>query len=249
MIAGVLFDLGGTLLDYEAHANWQDTLASSYRAVHEELAIAGYRGEAGAFQRLFSGLEDRLWREAELGREKPTTETLVQALLGMVDLAPEPTLVDRCVRAYARTFQDGCEAYPDSQPALAALRSRRLKVGLLSNTILPGRAHTEDLARFGLLRYFDDLVYSSDAGLWKPRPEVFDHALSRLGLRPEQALFVGDKPEYDVLGAHNAGLRAALIDRSSQYRRALGPSEGTSPDWHLQDLTELPGIIDALADM
>ena len=243
MIAGVLFDLGGTLLDY-GRGSWEQAMAAAYLGVHRELKAAGYRGELAAFRRFIYALEDRLWEEAIAGGENLTLEREMVIVARELGIEPDPALVTRCVQAYVNGPQDNCEPYPDSQPALAALRGQGLKIGLISNTSLPGHVHAADLARYGLLEYFDDLVFSSDAGLWKPQAAVFEHALSRLGLWAEEALFVGDKPEYDVLGARNAGLRAALIEREAPSSPAS--PDGIEPDWRLRALTELPAIVEAL---
>ena len=52
----------------------------------------------------------------------------------------------------------------------------------------------------------------------KPDPEIFRRALTRMGLRPEQALYAGDIPEVDILGARAAGMEAVLIDAGGHYR-------------------------------
>jgi ribonucleotide monophosphatase NagD (HAD superfamily) len=64
----------------------------------------------------------------------------------------------------------------------------------------------------------------------KPNPFVFDLALRSLGLPEQEVLVVGDRVATDVLGAHNSGLRAALI-KSGEFaiddlRSAIQPDYG-----------------------
>ena len=103
--------------------------------------------------------------------------------------------------------------------------------------------HAEDLASHGLLKYFDDTIYSADVGLWKPQPEVFHLALSQLGLKPEEAIFVGDQPWYDVGGAQGVGMRGLLLERA---RWEKPDPRGVVPDWRMPDLSGLPALIDDL---
>jgi putative hydrolase of the HAD superfamily len=68
-------------------------------------------------------------------------------------------------------------------------------------------------------------------GVAKPDPQIFERALERLAVAPEQALFVGDSLKQDVYGAQAAGLRAILFDPEN-----LRP---TAPVDRITRLTEL----------
>jgi len=63
-----------------------------------------------------------------------------------------------------------------------------------------------------LRRYFDSVTISSEAGYAKPSPEVFAVAIARHGLKPAEALHVGDSEHHDHDGATAAGIAVALID-------------------------------------
>ncbi len=128
-------------------------------------------------------------------------------------------------------------SFPDTRPALDILRAMGLKIGLISNTMWPGEFHRRELERFDLLPYFDCVVFSSDVGLWKPRPEVYHLALDALGVAANDALFVGDIPEHDIVGAQRAGIRAV-------YRRNESFSlDAIRPDATVSLLTELSELI------
>lgn len=60
----------------------------------------------------------------------------------------------------------------------------------------------------GLTSFFEVVVVSEEVGASKPSAKPFEHALEQLGVRPEQAVFVGDHPERDVQGAARLGLTA-----------------------------------------
>jgi putative hydrolase of the HAD superfamily len=96
----------------------------------------------------------------------------------------------------------------DAHDALARLRQAGLKLGVVSNS--DGRVE-EALDAAGLRPYFDVVVDSGVAGVEKPDPAIFLAALDALGVRPAEALHVGDLYEVDVIGANAAGIPAVLL--------------------------------------
>jgi putative hydrolase of the HAD superfamily len=106
---------------------------------------------------------------------------------------------------------------PRNAAALERLRERGIRLGVVSNS--DGRVE-DALRAAGLADYFDVIVDSSVAGVEKPDPRIFAAALEPLGVAPADALYVGDVYEVDVVGAHAAGLAAALV----------GPNAGTVAD-------------------
>jgi len=103
--------------------------------------------------------------------------------------------------------------YDDVVETLDRLRRRGLRLGVVSNWDSRLRGIAEGL---GLAARVDFLVISAEAGVRKPDPGIFRLALEKAGVRPEEALHVGDLAEEDVLGAQRAGVRAALIERSTR---------------------------------
>jgi putative hydrolase of the HAD superfamily len=62
---------------------------------------------------------------------------------------------------------------------------------------------------------FETVVVSADVGWCKPRLEIFAETLRRMDLAPADAIFVGDTPEADVVGAQGMGLDVVWIDRGA----------------------------------
>ena len=71
-----------------------------------------------------------------------------------------------------------------------ALRRRGLRIGLLSNSVGDAATYDRDL----LEELFDAWVISSEVGLRKPDPVIYELAAERLGLPPERCVFVDDLP-------------------------------------------------------
>lgn len=65
-------------------------------------------------------------------------------------------------------------------------------------------------------KYFDIIVGVDTIKKTKPSPDVFRHALCKLNVKPDEALFVGDHIDMDYNGARAAGIRALLIEREDR---------------------------------
>ena len=65
----------------------------------------------------------------------------------------------------------------------------------------------------GVGDFVDVIIISEEFGLAKPHPEIFHEALRRCAVEPDDVVFVGDSPEFDIAGAQGAGLRAIWINR------------------------------------
>jgi putative hydrolase of the HAD superfamily len=110
---------------------------------------------------------------------------------------------------------------------LDALRDRGLKLGLVSNAFDPGHLLHRDLERSGLASRLDFAVFSSEVGMRKPHPSIFERTLEALGVEPENALFVGDRLYEDVLGAGRLGMATA----QALWFRVDEHPEGGEPDF------------------
>jgi HAD superfamily hydrolase (TIGR01509 family) len=102
-----------------------------------------------------------------------------------------------------------CAVRSGSTESLARLKGAGLRLGVVSNS--DGRVE-QALGAAGLRDYFDVVIDSALVGLEKPDPGIFRAALEALGVQPDEALYVGDLYEIDVLGAQAAGLRAIWFD-------------------------------------
>jgi putative hydrolase of the HAD superfamily len=107
---------------------------------------------------------------------------------------------------------DSWELFADTEPALAALRARGVRLAIVSN--FDGRL-AGVCESLGIAGYFDTIVMSGRVGAAKPDPRIFTVALQRLGVSAAETAHVGDSPREDVEGARSAGLQAILITRGT----------------------------------
>lgn len=120
---------------------------------------------------------------------------------------------------------------------LSQLNDEGYRMSIISNS--DGRVEQE-LHDVGMGGYFERVYDSDVVGVRKPEPGIYELALNDLGLRPEEALFVGDTFYIDIWGANRLGIPGLHLD-------PLGLYEGWSGA-RIQDLRQLPGWLKKYAD-
>lgn len=113
---------------------------------------------------------------------------------------------------------------PGTADMLADLREAGLRLAVISNA--DGRV-ARYLATAGLADQFEFILDSALLGVEKPDPRIFEIALERLALEPDEVVYVGDTWEVDVVGALGAGIRPIYMGEE--------PRDGA---------TCIPGILD-----
>jgi len=103
--------------------------------------------------------------------------------------------------------------------ALRTVRSAGFRTGLLSNSW--GNAYPRDL----WAELFDCVVISGEVGMRKPAPEIFEHAVALLGLRPDQCVFIDDiahnvtaAEELGMIGLHHTDVAATQARLSDLFK-------------------------------
>jgi putative hydrolase of the HAD superfamily len=111
------------------------------------------------------------------------------------------------------TFRDsqGWILFPETLDVLKELKSRQLKLGVISN--FDSRIYTV-MESLHIRHFFDAVVLSSETGFSKPDREIFEAAKNAIGLPASDILFVGDSLEDDVKAGTLAGLTSVLLDRA-----------------------------------
>ena len=132
-----------------------------------------------------------------------------------------PELVQELVERDRELLLRSARLYDDALPFLRALRSRGVKVAVVSNC----SEHTRDLLESnGVADLADTLVLSCEVGAEKPAAEIFGYALGQLGVPAGRAVFVDDQPSY-CAGAATLGITAVQIVRGELDGKV--PAEGT----------------------
>jgi putative hydrolase of the HAD superfamily len=93
---------------------------------------------------------------------------------------------------------------------LQALEKAGIGRGLVCDTgFTPARVVRHLLDDLGFADHIETFCFSDEVGVPKPGNEIFAKALAELGVRPPEAIHVGDLRRTDVAGAHDIGMHAA----------------------------------------
>jgi len=207
-VDAVLFDAGGTLLRLD-YAYMRACAARRQHAI-DDAALA--RGEAAVRREIDA-------RAARTGgprdRDADRVAGYFHGVLERAGVARDAALAaaEELAVEHARANLWRV-AMPGAAAALAALRARGFRVGVVSNA--DGRVAAL-LEAAGLAPHLETIVDSHLEGVEKPDPEIFRRALARLGVTADRTAYVGDIFAIDVLGARAAGLSAILIDETGAY--------------------------------
>ena len=241
----IIFDLFDTLVDLVLESLPLVTVGgrgipSTYRALHDVI-LQRVELDFETFARELTHV-DREGRGRTLGegREYPTLERF-QALLERLALQ-DLELAQRLTLTHMGMLRQTARFHAHHAELLRALHGTA-RIGICSNF-----SHAETakdlLAEAGLLPHIDAVVISEEVGIRKPRREIFEAALERLGASLEETLHVGDNLRADVAGAAAVGIRTVWITRRvADPEAALREYEGPAPAHIIADLNELPELI------
>jgi putative hydrolase of the HAD superfamily len=240
VIKAVLFDMGSTLLEFE-NQPWEELIRQGIEAVYAGLHAHGaVLPGPQEFYQAFRETYRQTWQEAERSLLEMEIRVLLQKTVQELALPLSDAQMWHLVRAHYAPVASQVTIYADTIDTLADVRRRGLKIGLVSNTVWPGILHKEDLERFGILEFFDHVLFSADLGVRKPHPQIFLAALEALNIAPDEAVFVGDRVPEDVEGAMRVGMRGVWKERPDRERLPH-----VIPDAQIIHLRELLTVLDA----
>jgi len=232
----VLLDFGGVLAD-----------APPQRAAPPSLVLRIFnlsRGALtpGAIQRSLTegAVRWARWRDEDWPDELSQAEVWERFILpGWPPAAQVPVRGAVKKLSYEWTYRDNWEIRPGIREALCAFRDATIPLAVVSNT-LSGAAHRDFLIKAGISDFFVVQVYSDEAGVLKPNPQMIWNATDELGVPPESCWFVGDTPRRDILCARRADVALAILMRSP---RTASEPVGPDPDETIADGFELRNLL------
>jgi putative hydrolase of the HAD superfamily len=196
-IRAVLFDLGGTLVDYHDYAHWTELAHRCLVGVEEE--------------RLAHAFHD-VERETDT-RDRVSYTEFWRLVLSRASDREVPAATAQRFLALTREEPGFFRLYSDSRRCLDALRSEGRRLAVVSNS--SSEAHVRGILHStGILPFFERVVSSGTEGVEKPDPEIFHRALRRMELTPSDALYVGNLAFTDARAAEAAGLHSVWLNRA-----------------------------------
>ncbi len=133
------------------------------------------------------------------------------------------------------------ELFPDAVDTINALKDLGLHVGIITDS---DNDYIEThLRALGIYDLFEGITTSEDAGFYKPHERPFLLALERAGVKPEEAIYIGDNPAKDCVGARNVGMLSVLLDPEGKKRDLWGDC-----DFVVSKLSDVVEIVKGLME-
>ena len=243
-IKAVIFDLDDTLIDWSNHeVGWDEYHYSRIEKVWEYLTEQGY--SLPEKQALFQFMKDRIrkiWDDARGEWIIPSMGEAMAQMLIDLEIAPDDVDMKTLLGHYNWGVYPGVVLFDDTHYVLETLRQQQYKIGLVTNSIFHMWMRDIELEAYDLIDYFDARLTSGDCGYLKPHPQIYHKILEMLEVRPEEAVFVGDRPQNDIAGANEVGLTSVLMS-PPHLERDLN---GNVPDYTITSLSELLPILEEL---
>ena len=187
MIRAVFFDLDGTLYDRDA-------------AIVRVAQMQFERFKANFPHLTQSTFVEQVVALDKHGHSRPMG--FHQRLAEALGVAPQ--IGDELEACFRDNYPSVCRITEDTVATLRTLRSRSLKLGIITNG--PTVWQRRKIDALGIAPLFDTIVISGSEGFEKPDPRIFALAMERCGALAVESMFVGDHPDADIRGSKNAGL-------------------------------------------
>ncbi|HIH73410.1 MAG: 2-haloalkanoic acid dehalogenase, partial [Thermococcales archaeon 44_46] len=233
MIKAVFFDFVGTLLskEYEdtTHQNIIREVLRDAKAENVDPMKVWEEYEAITSER-FRQFAGKPYKPIKLLEEE-----VMQELAEKYGFELSP----RFWEIHLKMHQQYGRLYDEAIETLKTLKERGYHVGLITDSDSEYlKAHLEAL---GILELFDSITTSEEAGFYKPHPRIFELALEKANVKGEEAIYVGDNPLKDCVGARQVDMISILLDKKGSKKELWGECE-----FVISDLREVIVIAEEL---
>lgn len=213
-----VFDIDGTLVAFKFDVK------GTREAIIEELSRKGFDTSKLDLTTPTQAMVDAARTQVESGKVRADFDEVRGKLYAILD-------------ASEMESSKGASVFPGTRETLDYLRSKKVRLGVLTNS--GRRAAAEILRRAGLHDCFEFVLCRDDVSMMKPKPDGLVMAISLLGMQRDHVFYVGDS-KYDIIAAKEAGLRVIAVP-SGNYSEARLKEEGA--DYVISSLSELPRLL------
>ena len=241
MIKIVLFDLGSTLIYFDAPLS--QALNQAFYAMVASLLDNGYALNVDQFVGEFSQRIQEYYSQRETEFIEYTTGYILKIILNDYGYPEVPAqhLRDALDAMYGVT-QSHWNLEADAVPTLETLLRLGYRLAMISNAGDSGDVDAL-LDKCDLRKYFEQIWISAQVGYRKPHPKIFKLAVEHFQVEPQEMAMVGDTLGADILGANQVGIHSIWVTRRANTPGNRDHLDTIQPEATIENLSELPPIL------
>lgn len=153
----------------------------------------------------------------------------------------KPETPEKALHALWFDFFSHYTLFPETLRVLDSLREAGLTVGVITNGL--SYLQNSKLDATGVRPHTDITAVSGTEGVHKPDKSIFLRVAARLGIAPEDCLYVGDNPKNDIFGSLGAGMHAAWLDTELSPDHPCYDTPVPPQAHRIRSLDEVAGVI------
>ena len=194
MIKNIIFDFGGVLLDWNPHYLYDP-----------------YFGDVEKAEWFLTNICTYPWN-AQHDAGKPVAE-------GTTELVAQYPEWEKEIRMYYSEFEKMLSGQiADMEEYIKELKGRGFRIYGLSNWSVETFAMIRP--KYPILDLMEDMVISGKEKVMKPDAKIYQIALSRFGIKPEESVFIDDNVN-NIIGCEAAGIHGIVFKDAGQLRSDL----------------------------
>ena len=186
MIKAVIFDMFETLITHYESPVYMG------RQICEDMGISEQK-----FREIWNGSDD----DRTLGIR--TLEDVIEEILRVNNCYSEElfnTIITKRRRSKIECFE---HIHREIIPLFQALHEKNIKIGLITNCYFEEK---DAIEKSIFMDYFDSVCMSCELGVKKPDVSIFNICMEKLGVEPEECIYVGDGGSYELETARSIGM-------------------------------------------
>ncbi len=228
----IIFDYIGTLVcprNYDMDA--------SKEKLYKALVASGFKVDRENFFKAYSQAHEK-YRIVRYEQFKEVTNAVwvAEALKNLgFNVTEDDSRIKEALNVFFKDFIDTLTLRPNTKKLIKHAK-QNFKLGLISNFTYAPVIYAS-LKQLGISDFFSVVVVSQENGWRKPSKHIFQEALSKLKVNPENAVFVGDSPIEDIKGAKDSGLKTVFIPSKFNSLKDLAESK-QQPDFIFKNLKD-----------
>lgn len=229
----IIFDFIGTLTNVKNYS-----LENSKIKLYEAMVDAGFNVEVKSFLDAYTQAHEkyRVVRYEKL-IEVTNAVWISEALNNLgFKTTPKDTNIKAAVNIFFQDYLNSLELRPCVKRLLKEV-SIEYKLGIISNFTYAPVIYA-GLRNLGINQFFNAVLVSEEVGWRKPHIKIFEQALKKLGVAAEEAIYIGDSPTEDIIGAKAVGMKTVFVP--SQFYSLEDIKENQQkPDFIAKDMCTL----------